>query len=125
MPGDALFRRQTVVEWSPYLDYDALDRIASVAKASGLADQTVTKYTYDLGGNQIRITDALNRVTYFDYDEMGRLTGRVLPGRASLLPSRMTRRVIGRGRLTSRKADNLSVRQPKSSYVNYSGREHR
>lgn len=43
----------------------------------------VTTYGYDLRGNKVAQTDALGRVTRWEYDELGRVTRRILPKAAS------------------------------------------
>ena len=56
--------------------YDALGRLTSVTDA---LDQ-VTSYTYDELGNRLTQTDANGRTTTFEYDRIGRQTARILPG---------------------------------------------
>jgi len=46
----------------------------------GTAQQIVTQYQYDEAGNETAQIDALNRVTTFAYDSMGRRIKRTLPG---------------------------------------------
>ena len=71
--------------------YDLLGRLTSVTNdwqavyAAG-ATPIVTRYAYDEVGNQISQTDALGRVTRFEYDKLGRRTHRILPGGSLAAP---------------------------------------
>ncbi|MFA7062463.1 MAG: RHS repeat-associated core domain-containing protein, partial [Pedobacter sp.] len=57
-----------------YKVYDELNRVKSETDAqNGATNNGVTSYTYDLLGNITSITDAESRVTWFDYDDLGRL----------------------------------------------------
>jgi len=57
-----------------YKIYDELNRVKSETDAqNGATNNGVTSYTYDLLGNMTSVTDAEGRVTYFDYDDLGRL----------------------------------------------------
>lgn len=53
--------------------YDELNRVKQEVSAVDGVSDAVTSYTYDLLGNITSITDAENHITYFDYDDMGRL----------------------------------------------------
>ena len=56
------------------------DAAGQLTNAFGAAQQVVTRYAYDEGGNQTDQIDALNRTTKFEFDAMGRRTKQTLPG---------------------------------------------
>ncbi|MBN9692809.1 MAG: hypothetical protein J0M24_21400 [Verrucomicrobia bacterium] len=52
--------------------YDAQNRVTSVTRAAGTADQAVTSTVYDSAGRMVRSLNPLNVTTAFGYDALGR-----------------------------------------------------
>lgn len=59
--------------------YDSRGRIDSVSQGSG-ADMRSAQFNYGDDGFLASVTDALGRVSAYDYDMVGRLTKQILPG---------------------------------------------
>lgn len=53
--------------------YDDYNRLEYVETPINETLDAITKYEYDAGGNMVKFTDAKNRVSTFEYDEMGHL----------------------------------------------------
>jgi len=62
--------------------YDFRGLLTSVTLDAGTTNAVTTSYNYDEAGIQTDQTDALNRVTKFEYDKLGRRTKRILPDNA-------------------------------------------
>ena len=80
---DAASRRIGAVDQANitnWFAYDGVGRLTAVTNALGAAQYTWAQYQYDEAGNLTQQTDALNRITSFAYDSMGRRTKRTLPG---------------------------------------------
>ena len=54
--------------------YDDLDRVTSIMRAVGTADETVTVYDYNVFGDLFQITFPEGNVVKYNYDHVGRLT---------------------------------------------------
>jgi RHS repeat-associated protein len=71
--------RQQIAGLDPVdFSYDARGRLSSVTHGSG-AEQRITSFTYNANGYLEEVTDALNRVVRFDYDDAGRVKNQWLP----------------------------------------------
>lgn len=60
--------------------YDGLGRLVSVTNAHGTTNATWATYAYDEAGNQTNQMDALDRMTRYEFDDLGRRIRRILPG---------------------------------------------
>lgn len=59
--------------------YDKLDRIEQLSDNMGV----IAKYTYDGNGNQLTVTDGLDRAMTYTYDALNRKTSEALPSGAT------------------------------------------
>lgn len=63
--------------------WDALNRLEEVEIVSGLPGEgplgTIAEYTYDVLGNRLTETDLAGLTTGFEYDDLYRVTARILP----------------------------------------------
>ena len=63
--------------------YDARGRVQSISQGSGVETRT-SAFGYNANGYLETITDPLNRVTSFQYDDAGRVTQQTLPGNRTI-----------------------------------------
>ena len=62
------------------LTYDERGLILTRVEGAGSADEAMYRYTYDLNGNQLRVTDPADHQVTYDYDAWDRLVRTELPG---------------------------------------------
>lgn len=93
--------------------YDKLGRLSTVVQPEVDGTTPITRYTYNELGSQLTQTDALNHTTTYKYDDLGRRTGRQLPGGQSeavtyFRSGAVKDRIDFNGTLTSYTYDNLN-----------------